>query len=144
MTWIAARSWCEDQNLEMLSIHDADDQAAAQSACPTTDNCWIGLYCDENADSHCKNTNDWKWADGSAFSDDSYTNWKDGQPNNNGGVQDCILMKGTEDWLWVDFGCNTNTLGLALCHGTNCVSTQRLFAFELECHVLNMLNVGSE
>jgi len=24
-------------------------------------------------------------------------------------------MKGTEDWLWVDFGCNTNTLGLALC-----------------------------
>ena len=98
MTWDAARSWCDDQNLEMLSIHDAADQAAAQSAWPTTDNCWIGLHCDENADSHCKNTNDWKWSDGSAF-DGSYTNWKEGQPNNNGGNQDCILMKGTEDWL---------------------------------------------
>jgi len=117
MTWVEAQSWCESQDLQMLSIHNDEEQTAAEAACPTTNNCWLGLYCDENAQSHCKNTDDWQWADGSTF---GYANWKPGQPNNHKGRQDCVWMKGGDSWLWVDFECDrTGRVALAMCYDSS-------------------------
>ena len=48
---------------------------------------WIGGY--------KSNTGSWMWSDGSAW---GYTNWAVGQPNNYGGNQENIAIRGNGDW----------------------------------------------
>ena len=59
---------------------------------------WIGLHRDP------KDKSQWLWVDGSNA---VYTNWDKGEPNNDGGTEDCV---GIPSYLapakWSDMACN--------------------------------------
>ena len=56
---------------------------------------WIGLHRDP------KNKSRWLWVDGSYV---TYTNWYNGEPNDNNGEEDCVEMSSTGKWN--DQNCN--------------------------------------
>lgn len=95
MTWNDARAWCENQELQMVSIHSDADNGVAFEACPG--NCWIGLNSIGNDGSH---SDAFEWTDGSQR---DYTHWKSGQPDDNYGQgnpdEDCACLYAGDQWF---------------------------------------------
>lgn len=102
MTWSNARNWCDDQGLNLLSVHSDADNDAATAACPGQ--CWIGLNCFE------RTWGEWEWVEGSSV---DYTNWRDGQPNQSQYFPDrhCVM---TSDGDWWGYECDDTHY--ALCY----------------------------
>ena len=98
MGWNDAYDWCNDQGYVMVSIHSDEENAAALAMC--TD-CWIGLHC-QNSDAHCNDSYfDWMWTNGDGV--DEYANWKEGEPDNEGGKafpdgELCVQMEPSGKW----------------------------------------------
>jgi len=87
-------SICSGMDLVYASIHSANQNAAAQSAC-VGENCWIGFH--DSTDE-----GKFEWYDGSAS---DFSNWDWGEPNDWGWKgEDCTRM--FSDGLWNDYGCS--------------------------------------
>jgi len=119
MSYTNARASCHDRGWQMVSIHNDDDQKAADSKCGSDSFCWLGLNC--KGRDHGK----WRYTDGSKF---DYKKWKSGQPNNDGengaeGTgQDCVQMESKNGGVWSDVACGKKKYALcykgpnAFCH----------------------------
>ena len=59
---------------------------------------WVGGY-DEPKEGA------WRWIDGTPW---GYTNWYSGQPDNNGGAEDCMVIDETGKWNDVQCGRRTH------------------------------------
>ena len=109
MTFLEAENWCIAQGSSLVSIHSAEQNAAATAVCSTR--CWIGLHCIDN------NQFDFEWTDGSAW---NYTNWNNGEPNNNANTdEDCVHIY-PGNGFWNDNPCSDYFLPL-------CAASQSMF-----------------
>ena len=98
----AADAYCKTQGMELASVHDQEQRDAVRELCLTqAHSCWIGLYLDDDAAT-------WTWTDGSAldygFDGGSATRgvdpWWKGEPNNRGGVEDCVHLYSGQARTW--------------------------------------------
>ena len=69
----------------LATIESEAENQAVLGVCRTIGSCWIGL-----TDSAVEGS--WAWTEGTAV---TYTNWSPGEPNNNDGGSDCIVIYGT-------------------------------------------------
>ena len=93
-SWLDARDACWGSGYELASIADADEQDAMYALTdPHGIDFWFGLQ-DQALEGA------FGWDDGTAL---TYTNWRIGEPNNSGGLEDCAEMEPTG--LWDDQDC---------------------------------------
>ena len=98
MDWHAAKSYCESRNTRLASIHSADDQEKAKTACQTkagSEGCWIGL-------SEVEIEGEYVWSDGTSY--DYSGSWAPGEPNNSGELE-CVHLRPNSDFEWNDRNC---------------------------------------
>lgn len=133
MTWPEARVWCENQGLQMVSIHSDTDNDVAFQACPGI-GCWFGLNSIGKDGSH---SDAFEWTDGTPR---DYTNWKSGQPDNHYGQgnpdEDCACFYDGNEWF--DGDCDYPSF-YALCYPDTTV----LFE-EVDTVLGSWRNVGPE
>ena len=102
VSWTTARDSCVGLSAYLVSINtqSENDFVAFLSAGLSNnqgDRTWLGL----GPDYHAQNPK--TWLDGTTV---SYTNWVDGEPNNNNGNEGCIEMNWDGRGLWNDHDCN--------------------------------------
>ena len=96
--WSDAEKQCQKEpGGHLMSFHSEEEVRAVQSII-THDGWtyWIGLRM------NCP-TCSFTWSDHSAF---DFSNWQEGEPNNVGGVENCVEMKGFDDFGWNDHKCS--------------------------------------
>lgn len=94
MTWTEAKSYCENLGGYLATIESQEEynkivQLANASGRKVL---WLGAQ---------KNSNQsFEWVTGEAF---EYSNWLSGEPNNEGGNENCLVMFLVNDqWVWAD------------------------------------------
>ncbi|XP_076153199.1 C-type mannose receptor 2-like [Alosa pseudoharengus] len=99
-TWDKAQEYCRHEFTDLATAEDTDDMTAMTSTVTVAyDNfLWIGLN---------KTTNyTWRWSvqDSRAYSleETNFTSWGSGEPNDDGGKEDCAVFKGSN---WNDASC---------------------------------------
>ncbi|XP_058862099.1 C-type mannose receptor 2-like [Acipenser ruthenus] len=89
-TWTEAQQYCRENHTDLVSIKSASEHEDLVKKAQGTP-FWIGLF-----------NETWKWP----HQGDNYTfySWSKGEPNNDGGNQNCVMMSKTGEWT--DTGCN--------------------------------------
>lgn len=94
MTWDDAEAYCESRGGHLATITSADEYQRVLSSMSGTGVrvCWVGGH---------RSGNSWYWVTGEDF---SYTAWASGEPNNDGGGENCLALLKTpsDDWGWYD------------------------------------------
>lgn len=84
LAWSEAKNACELEalgaNLAVVNS-PAEQRALAPEISKINQKTWIGLH------RHPTDTSKWLWIDGSRT---KYTHWKNGKPDNSGGIDDCV------------------------------------------------------
>ncbi|XP_060932845.1 lactose-binding lectin l-2-like [Limanda limanda] len=95
MTWADAELYCVSQGANLVSIHSLDEANFVKDLIKNFDHAegytWIGL-----SDLHKEGS--WMWSDGCAV---KFTYWSPGEPNNDGGRENCghYFKRGWNDIL---------------------------------------------
>ncbi|KAK1151463.1 macrophage mannose receptor 1-like, partial [Acipenser oxyrinchus oxyrinchus] len=90
-TWTEAQQYCREHHTDLVSIKNAsENQEIVKKAQGKP--FWIGLF-----------NEPWKWS----HQGDNYTfhSWGNGEPNNWGGGEKCVIM--SKSCYWYDISCNT-------------------------------------
>ncbi|XP_062597853.1 fibropellin-1-like, partial [Saccostrea cucullata] len=95
-TWHQARTDCQLEGADLVSITNAGIQSFVQSHCTTQYN-WIGL-------NDIQTENHFVWLDSSNVS--TFTNWSPSEPNDAAG-EDCTQTRGASG-QWNDLDCSNN------------------------------------
>uniref|UniRef100_A0A671YPN6 C-type lectin domain-containing protein n=1 Tax=Sparus aurata TaxID=8175 RepID=A0A671YPN6_SPAAU len=90
-TWTEAQSYCREHHTDLASVRNMTENQKVMDLVPAGQKAWIGLFRDS-----------WKWSDGS---NSSFRYWAEGQPNNYGGNQDCVVAGLGIDGKWWDDPC---------------------------------------
>ena len=103
-TWLEANQACTtfDPRARLVSVHP-DNKDRVKTLFETSidwNAIWIGLFRRHDGSS-------WAWSDGTPV---DYTNWRDGEPNDSGGGEDCVLLVPRDEGKWNDGACS-DTLG---------------------------------
>ncbi|XP_031557769.1 perlucin-like protein, partial [Actinia tenebrosa] len=97
--WIEARKACFAMGGDLVKIDSAQENnyvALLALAIPKNNNyLWIGLVADKN--------HKFMWIDGTYLSG-QYSNWRSGEPNNDGGVENCGHLY-LDSMTWNDDTC---------------------------------------
>ncbi|XP_032895245.1 lectin-like [Amblyraja radiata] len=102
LTWLDAEKFCnQEQNYGHLatvisSDHNTFINNMIGAVSKEKPHAWIGL------NDRCQEGN-FRWADGSSY---IYNNWSSGEPNNYGGVEDCVTVNRYGDGTWNDVKCD--------------------------------------
>ena len=90
--FLNAQYLCELEGGNLVSIHSEAENALV-AILANRRSTWIGL-------NDMKTEGDWMYTDGTSY---DYSNWRDGEPSNSGGIEDCteILSNG----VWTDAPC---------------------------------------
>ena len=94
--WSNARTACIAWGGNLATIPSAADNALILTTSTSGTTCLIGIN-DINTEGV------YVWADGSTS---TYRNWRAGEPNDNGGSEDCASFHA--DGKWNDINCNRN------------------------------------
>ncbi len=95
LDFAGARTFCQALGAELVIIESAQENAFLKPL--SSDPLWIGLSDRDTEGS-------FQWVDGST---PSVTDWRDGEPNDSGGAEDCAgLWGGGADRGWNDFPCD--------------------------------------
>lgn len=95
--WNNAQAYCQATYTDLAIVEDNEDMIKLQSETQKqqlNSNAWIGLYNDINS---------WRWSFGNEPLG-SMRKWADGEPNNNGGHQECVAI---QPWGWTDKQCTS-------------------------------------
>jgi len=111
--WDDAKTTCEAWGGYLATIEDADENKYIMDQFNQYTYKWIGLN-----DKTTEGT--WAWSHGAS----DYRNWKNGEPNDHDGNEDCIELKGAGKWN--DAKC-TNKHG-AICESDGPPNTNRLYS----------------
>ena len=97
VNWQEAENACAVDGAHLAVINDAEENSQLDS--PANNQfLWIG-YTDQQTEGQ------WVWVTGNSH---PYTKWKGGEPNNQGGNEDCVEFR--DDATWNDLPC-MNTIG---------------------------------
>lgn len=93
-TWSEARTACENAGGYLATITSEEEYNRVLEAVYASDRkvLWLGAQKDEG--------NMFKWITGEEF---SYASWLSGEPNNEGGNENCLVMFSVNgQWVWAD------------------------------------------
>ncbi|MBI4699999.1 MAG: VCBS repeat-containing protein [Deltaproteobacteria bacterium] len=95
LDWAAARAFCRKRGADLVVIDDAGENAFVAALAVNTS--WIGL-------SDTAEEGTFVWVSGSKL---EYASWKEGEPNDAGGAEDCVALGAGEQeaGLWNDADC---------------------------------------
>ncbi|KAG8519254.1 Low affinity immunoglobulin epsilon Fc receptor [Galemys pyrenaicus] len=85
--WIQARYACHSLQGQLVSVHSQEEQDFLTKHANRKGS-WIGL---QDLDIE----GEFVWMDGSPL---DYSNWRQGEPNNDGQGEDCVVMEGSGQW----------------------------------------------
>ncbi|KAA8578956.1 hypothetical protein FQN60_006048 [Etheostoma spectabile] len=101
-TWLNGETFCQTTGGNLASIHSEEEQVFLKDyikreygSYPRT---WIGGFDAVKEDT-------WMWTDGSKF---NFKSWNRGEPNNNAGGENCLVMNWYEG-QWNDWACTNQT-----------------------------------
>ncbi|KAL6481081.1 hypothetical protein MHYP_G00091610 [Metynnis hypsauchen] len=106
-TWTEAQSYCRQKDADLATINNMEEMKKLNVTLKKHLNntpsmsVWLGLV--------RRDTDQWLWslADGNFYRNgDTYRNWASGEPNNVGGVENCVVMK-KSDGTWFDDRCSS-------------------------------------
>ena len=98
MSWNAAKSACEALGAELVVLSSLAENQAVGKNITGGQGAYIGLYRNPRDKSR------WLWVDQSR---PTYTHWYSGEPNNHGGIEDCVQMiSRSTGFEWNDISCN--------------------------------------
>eukprot|EP00929_Paragymnodinium_shiwhaense_P062844 TRINITY_DN31396_c0_g1_i1.p1 TRINITY_DN31396_c0_g1~~TRINITY_DN31396_c0_g1_i1.p1 ORF type:complete len:300 (-),score=30.06 TRINITY_DN31396_c0_g1_i1:309-1208(-) len=92
LDFVRAASHCQADGATLASVRSKEENDRAANVCGRQ-SCWIGLREETVGSMH---NEDWRWIDGSEA---SYFNWGDGQPDNDEGDEDAVVMCNVEESL---------------------------------------------
>ncbi|XP_064841713.1 macrophage mannose receptor 1-like [Oncorhynchus masou masou] len=115
-TWSEAQQYCREHytDLAFISNQEEVDQLLPISRGDWT---WIGLHRDVN------DPTGWTWSGGE---NSAFRFWKSGEPNNAGGIEDCVMVQW--DMGWMDSRCS-RTLPF-LCYKEKLILVQEMKTWE--------------
>ena len=91
VSWEEARQTCVcTEKAELASVLSQAEDNLVFSLAGDTSNTWLGGH-----DRDTEGT--FAWSDGTAW-DETFTNWKSGQPNNGGDGQHCVSLRSDQTW----------------------------------------------
>ncbi len=110
MSWTSALAAAEARSLDGMAGYLATLTSAAETSY-ITDNIASNVYGDMWLSGHDVATNDWRWDSGPEEGvpfwtgglfgnsvDGQYENWQGGEPNNSGGIEDYLQLRGGGEW----------------------------------------------
>ena len=113
MSYDAAKTACSGQQAKLVTIESAGEDAFVYGILPSSvSGAWIGLKRTGSGQST------WIWENGAS---PGYTNWGPTEPNNENGVEDCVLLWGPGLSIsnlrakWNDAPCDTPLRDTAIC-----------------------------
>ncbi|XP_030636021.1 ladderlectin-like isoform X2 [Chanos chanos] len=100
VTWSDAELSCLNSGGNLASVHTFEEytflQKIVQATAGKMAEAWIGAQ-------DATQENVWLWSDGSRF---DYTYWAPRQPDNAGGIEDCVQMNAQATHQWNDLPCS--------------------------------------
>uniref|UniRef100_A0A3Q1I023 C-type lectin domain-containing protein n=1 Tax=Anabas testudineus TaxID=64144 RepID=A0A3Q1I023_ANATE len=86
MSWAEAQSYCRAVYTDLATVSSEDESNKLLAVQKNyNDSVWIGLYDD---------TNSWRWSlQNEGFYGGQFSMWNGGEPNNYGGLEDCVEMR---------------------------------------------------
>ncbi|XP_044038979.1 C-type mannose receptor 2-like [Siniperca chuatsi] len=113
LPWLKAQMYCRERYTDLATVFNIEDvnrlvNTAQDATGGFTGEAWIGLHNNLNS------LRTWEWSD---KSDSTYQYWKEGQPDNVGGKQDCTATDLGNAGLWSDEQCSKELV--FICYGAN-------------------------
>ncbi len=93
LSWRDAQRSCRQHYTDLVSVK-SHEQNTELKTLANSSNPWIGVFRDS-----------WMWSD---RSDGSFRNWEEGNPDNYGGVQNCVAIKKYRQDQWDDSACGAS------------------------------------
>lgn len=91
MTWDDARAYCDAHGGHLVTITSAEEYDQVLALMPDSGDtaiCWVG---------GCRAGDAWEWVTGEEF---SFASWATGEPNNDGGTEDRLVLLRTPELTW--------------------------------------------
>ncbi|XP_056604490.1 C-type mannose receptor 2-like [Triplophysa dalaica] len=109
-TWSEAQSFCRQYHTDLISVRNQTDNQLIHNIIndPHT-SVWIGLF-----------RGSWEWSDNT---DSAFRYWDSGQPDNQGGSEDCTVTKVNNEGKWHDVSCSDSYT--FVCHEDELILIQK-------------------
>jgi len=107
LTWWQAEQFCGENGGHLAEVQSAEEERSLWGILDSRHNkaYWLGL-----TDLAYEGRFEWQYSYKPLISqgDDTWVNWFPGQPDNDGGREDCVLSfyKEGSDWKWNDAPCD--------------------------------------
>ncbi|KAG7221456.1 hypothetical protein INR49_017225, partial [Caranx melampygus] len=96
-TWEEAQSYCREKYTDLAKVYDMSDMKRLKTSAGSSAEAWIGLKSKQGG------TKMWHSSQPGKVYSENTANWRQGEPNDEGGYENCVRMH--EDKKWVDVGC---------------------------------------
>ncbi|XP_073726273.1 C-type mannose receptor 2-like [Misgurnus anguillicaudatus] len=110
VSWRDAQIFCRQYYTDLISVRNQTENQQIQNIMNNKNisEVWIGLFSDS-----------WEWSD---ESESGFRNWMSGEPNNQGGSEDCTEVIVTDPGHWNDLPCSISLT--FVCHEDNLILIQ--------------------